>query len=121
MDHLSFCGVSRKIKIKGSRCDAIAGVKYQYALRIRSHCAVRNGVSRNGSEKVYCSLLKVIAAAQERSVNEPFSIITDEGVVSVAVSLLVVHHVELGQIFGCVPDGEGGADPSFVPLELHFL
>ena len=53
--------------------------------------------------------------------DEPLRIFTNESVVSVAVSLLVVHHVELGQILGCVADGEGGADASFVPLELHLL
>ena len=48
-------------------------------------------------------------------------IFTNESVVGDAVSLLVVHHVELGEILGGVPDGEGGTDPSVVPLKLHFL
>ena len=70
---------------------------------------------------MHCSLLEAIVTAQERSVNEPLSIFTNESVVSVAVSLLVVHHVELGEILCCVPDGEGRPDASFVPLELHLL
>ena len=48
-------------------------------------------------------------------------IFTNESVVGDTVSLLVVHHVELGEIFGGVPNGEGGTDPSVVPLKLHFL
>ena len=86
-----------------------------------SQWALRNSRSRHGWEQVHCSLLKAIVTAQEHSVNEPLRIFTNESVVSVAVSLLVVHHVELGQILGCVADGEGGADASFVPLELHLL
>ena len=70
---------------------------------------------------MHCSLLKAIVTAQEHSADEPLRIFTNESVVSVAVSLLIVHHVELGQILGCVADGEGGADASFVPLELHLL